>query len=53
MTRCIILIAAATAMLSGPAHAHHSRANFDLDNTIELTGTVTKFRYRNPLVGED
>lgn len=31
-----------------PAQAHHSRANFDLDNRIEVAGVVTKWRYRNP-----
>lgn len=31
-----------------PAHAHHSRANFDLDTRVEVSGTVTKWRFRNP-----
>ena len=28
--------------------AHHSRANFDLDKTIQIEGTVTRWQYRNP-----
>ena len=30
--------------------AHHSRANFDIDSTIRLTGTVTIVRWRSPHV---
>ena len=30
------------------AEAHHSRANFDLERTVEVEGTVTKWRFRNP-----
>jgi hypothetical protein len=32
------------------AHAHHSRSNFDLENVIEVEGTVTEFTWRNPHV---
>jgi len=44
--RLPVLLALAVATL--PADAHHSRANFDLDTTIEITGTVTRWQYRNP-----
>ena len=30
--------------------AHHSRANFDIDETIRLNGTVTNVRWRSPHV---
>ena len=32
------------------AEAHHSRANFDIDSTISMTGTVTNVRWRSPHV---
>ncbi len=47
--RALLLATGLAALLeSAPSGAHHSRANFDLDRTIVLEGTVTKFRYRNP-----
>ena len=36
--------------LVGAVWAHHSRGNFDLENTIELQGTITEFTWRNPHV---
>jgi len=37
------------AILPGYAFAHHSFAtHYDLDNLIELTGTVSEVNYRNP-----
>ena len=33
-----------------PVYAHHSRAMFQLDNSMELQGTVTNFLWRNPHV---
>jgi len=30
------------------ASAHHSRANFQLDKVVELTGVVTDFKWANP-----
>jgi hypothetical protein len=36
------------AALSGPAFAHHSRANFDLSRTVEIDGVVTEYAWRNP-----
>jgi len=44
-------VAAATlgaATLAGPSVAHHSRANFDLDATVEVEGVVKEFAWRNP-----
>lgn len=55
------VFAAAAALLAGIAAAHHSAALFyDLDGNVELSGTVTEFRFANPhailkfdVVGED
>lgn len=46
--RVPLLAAVGTACLVGLAHAHHSRGNFDLDDVIELHGTVTEYTWRNP-----
>ncbi len=39
-----------TAVLAGPALAHHSFAMFDHDHQVKLTGTVTQFQWTNPHV---
>lgn len=31
-----------------PANAHHSRSHFELDERIEIEGTVTEFSWRSP-----
>lgn len=36
------------AMMALPVFAHHSNAMFDLDNVIELKGTVKEFQFTNP-----
>ncbi len=36
------------AMFSISAGAHHSRGAYDIDSTIEVTGTVTQVSWRNP-----
>jgi hypothetical protein len=38
----------AVLAVSAPALAHHSTAAFDMDNTIEITGTVEDFQWTNP-----
>jgi len=43
---CLTL--AASAMMAGPAAAHHSFSMFDFDKPTELEGTVQEFRYTNP-----
>ena len=50
MQNLILLPAVATlaGCLSATAWAHHSRGNFDLENTIELKGTITEYTWRNP-----
>jgi hypothetical protein len=34
--------------LCATAGAHHSRGNFDLENTVELQGTILEYSWRNP-----
>lgn len=44
-----LIVAAAGALLSVGASAHHSfSAEFDRDQPVELTGTVTKLEWLNP-----
>jgi len=42
------LTAAAALAIGGPALAHHSTAAFDMEKTIEITGTVEDFQWTNP-----
>lgn len=39
---------AAALALGTAAQAHHSRAMFDLQRPVELTGTVREFQFTNP-----
>ncbi len=39
---------AASALVSASAFAHHSTAVFDMDKTVEITGTVQDFQWTNP-----
>ena len=51
MKRKLILILTATVGLlanAGPVFAHHSGANYDRENLITLSGTVTEFEFTNP-----
>ena len=38
----------ATLAVVAPALAHHSTAAFDMEKTIEITGTVEDFQWTNP-----
>jgi hypothetical protein len=40
--------ALATLSVAAPALAHHSTAAFDMEKTIEITGTVEDFQWTNP-----
>ena len=42
------LTAAAALAIGGPALAHHSTASFDMEKTIEITGTIEDFQWTNP-----
>ena len=45
------LLACAMAIgVSVPASPHHSHSMFDHDREVTLTGTVTKYSFRNPHV---
>src|SRR5688572_16690468 len=46
---CLTAGAAALALTFPPAaEAHHSRAMFDTQRVVELTGTVRQFQWTNP-----
>ena len=49
-TALISLAAAGFSLHASLAFAHHSRANFQLDRVVEMTGVVTEFRWANPHV---
>jgi len=46
-------LAAVATLAAAGALAHHSRANFDLDKTVQYEGTVTRFSWTNPHTGID
>ena len=37
-------------LVSGPLLAHHGEANYDVDKTVSVKGTVTDFQFINPHV---
>ena len=43
-----LLLPAMLLAASASAQAHHSRAMFDLQRPVELTGTVREFQFTNP-----
>jgi len=51
MNKIAIGVSAALALAATTASAHHSRANFDLDKTVEYQGTVTRYAWTNPHTG--
>jgi len=48
--RMEVLAGIAALVVSGPALSHHSHAMFDHSEETSITGTVTKFTFRNPHV---
>ena len=43
-----LAVLAVLAAAAGPALAHHSTAVFDMEKTVEITGTVQDFQWTNP-----
>ena len=43
-----LLAALAFAAVAGPAVAHHSYAMFDMQKTVVLDASVTRFKWQNP-----
>ena len=50
VVRIGLLAGLAACAVSGPAMTHHSHAMFDHSEETTITGTVTKFTFRNPHV---
>ena len=48
--RSIACAAAAAVLLSIPAWAHHSHANYNINEFINLSGTITSVAWTNPHV---
>jgi hypothetical protein len=44
----LIVAAVSVAMAAGVASAHHSAAQFDFGNTVDITGKVQYVRFANP-----
>ncbi len=44
----VLAVGAGFLALSGPLFAHHSLANYDRQDPVTLTGTVTAFKLTNP-----
>jgi hypothetical protein len=44
----VLLASAATALLEGPASAHHSQSMFDTSREVLFQGTVVRFDWVNP-----
>ena len=47
-TCSLLLSSLAGLAVAAPALAHHSTAAFDMEKTIEITGTVEDFQWTNP-----
>ncbi|HTN15082.1 MAG TPA: DUF6152 family protein [Devosia sp.] len=44
----LLVLAVLAPMPLAPAQAHHSYAMFDMNKTLELKATVTRFKWQNP-----
>jgi hypothetical protein len=47
-SKTVAFAASITALLAGPALAHHSFSMFDHEKTLSVAGTVKEFEYTNP-----
>ena len=47
-SRINALAAVVALAVAAPALAHHSTAAFDMEKTIEITGTIEDFQWTNP-----
>ncbi len=45
-----LTVAVGLLMVAGPLFAHHSEALYDKEHPVNLTGTVTDFKFINPHV---
>ena len=48
MKKATLFLLAVPLMVAEPAWAHHSYAMFDMQKTLTLDATVTKFKWQNP-----
>ena len=44
----VLSVTVGLLLVSGPMFAHHSDSVFDQDRLVTITGTVTRFEFRNP-----
>src|ERR1700686_2565525 len=50
MKHTLFAVLGALALASNPVHAHHGYADFFLDRTVAVEGTLEDLRYGNPHV---
>jgi hypothetical protein len=48
MKKAALILPAAGLLAAMPALAHHSYAMFDMQKTLALDATITKFKWQNP-----
>ena len=48
MKKAAVFLVLAAAGAAAPALAHHSYAMFDMQKTLSLDATITKFKWQNP-----
>ena len=48
--KSILCLTAVLVILAAPLFAHHAQSNYDRENPITVTGTVTEFEFSNPHV---
>ena len=48
MMKAVALLLGLATLAASPALAHHSFSMFDMENRVNITGTVTAFEWTNP-----